>query len=113
MRAELSKLAAARDSSRWKQSAIPLDLASICFHPGYMPDVRGSELRRRRVELGMKKSELAHQCQISARYVAELEKEHYAPRIEVLSRLAAVLGCSVASLMQDPECDPLTAGTAA
>jgi len=78
-----------------------------------MPDIKGLELRRQRVGRGMTKSQLAVACDISARYVAELEKENYAPSIEVLHRLAAALEAPVASLMQDPECDPLTAGTAA
>ena len=77
-----------------------------------MPEIKGPELRRRRVEQGLSKAQLAAKCLISARYVAELEKEHYAPRIEVLHRLASALDAPVASLMQDPESDPLTAGIA-
>jgi len=96
-----------------ENSRVSLDFASRYFHPGYMPDIKGPELRRRRVELGITKAQLAATCEISARYVAELEKEHYAPRVEVLHRLAGALGCKPAVLMQDPESDPITAGTAA
>ena len=88
-------------------------MASICFHYGFMPEIKGPELRRHRVERGLAKSQLATECEISARYVAELEKGRYAPRIEVIYRLARALDVPAASLMQDPGSDPLTAGTAA
>ena len=75
--------------------------------------VKGSELRERRVRLGLRKTELAMKCGVSARYVADLEKERRRASIEVLHRIAAALNAPAASLMQDPESDPLTAGTAA
>ena len=78
-----------------------------------MPEIKGPELRKLRVERGVTKAQLATACEISARYVADLEKERYAPRIEVIYRLAKALDLPPASLMQDPDSDPLTAGTAA
>ena len=75
--------------------------------------VRGAELRRRREEAGLRKTQLAKECGFSARYVADLEKERYGASVEMLHRLAAALDCPVAVLMQDPDSDPLTAGTAA
>jgi transcriptional regulator with XRE-family HTH domain len=77
------------------------------------PAIRGSELRERRVQLGLRKTELAARCGVSARYVADLEKERYSPSIEALHRLAGALETPVASFMRDPGSDPITAGTAA
>jgi transcriptional regulator with XRE-family HTH domain len=70
-------------------------------------------LRRRRVQLGWPKTRLAEAAGITPRYVAGLEREACTPSIEVLHRLAAALDCPVTDLMQDPESDPVTAGTAA
>ena len=64
--------------------------------------VRGDELRRRREEAGLRKTQLAGKCNLSARYVADLEKERYGASIEMLHRIADVLGCVPADLLQDP-----------
>jgi transcriptional regulator with XRE-family HTH domain len=77
------------------------------------PAIKGSGLRERRVQLGLRKTELAARCGVSARYIADLEKERYSPSIEALHRLAGVLEMPVTSLMRDPESDPITAGNAA
>ncbi len=97
-----------------------LDLGSFRFHYGFMTTgrprgraVRGAELRRRREEAGLRKTQLARASNLSARYVADLEKERYGASIEMLHRLAAALGCTAADLLQDPDGHPVTTGTAA
>ena len=71
-------------------------------------DVRGDEIYRRRVEAGLTKAELARNCNVSARYVADQELERYPASLEMLYRLAGGLGCTVADLVQDPASLPFT-----
>ena len=59
-------------------------------------------LRRLRQAKGLSQDELAHQAEIDRTYVSALERSVYAAGIDVVDRLARVLGVEVADLLKRP-----------
>jgi transcriptional regulator with XRE-family HTH domain len=65
-------------------------------------DVLALNLRRLRQAKGLSQEELAHQAEIDRTYVSALERTVYAAGIDVVDRLARVLGVEVADLLKRP-----------
>ena len=59
-------------------------------------------LRELRQAKGLSQEELAHQAEIDRTYVSALERTVYAAGIDVVDRLARVLGVEVADLLKRP-----------
>jgi len=59
-------------------------------------------LRRLRQAKGLSQEELAHQAKIDRTYVSALERSVYAAGIDVVDRLARVLGVEAADLLKRP-----------
>ena len=62
----------------------------------------GAQLRRLRQAKGLSQEELAHQAEIDRTYVSALERSVYAAGIDVVDRLARVLGVEAADLLKRP-----------
>lgn len=56
-------------------------------------------LRRLRQAKGLSQEELGHRAQISGNYVGQLEREEKAATVDVLERIALVLGVDPATLL--------------
>jgi transcriptional regulator with XRE-family HTH domain len=65
-------------------------------------DVLALNLRRLRQTKGLSQEELAHQAEIDRTYVSALERSVYAAGIDVVDRLARVLGVEAADLLKRP-----------
>ncbi|QXX76146.1 helix-turn-helix domain-containing protein [Methylovirgula sp. HY1] len=65
-------------------------------------EVLALNLRKYRQEQGLSQEELAHRAEIDRTYVSALERGVYAASIDVLDRLAQVLGLEAADLLQKP-----------
>jgi transcriptional regulator with XRE-family HTH domain len=65
-------------------------------------DVLALNLRELRQAKGLSQEELAHQAEIDRTYVSALERTVYAAGIDVVDRLARVLGVEVADLLKRP-----------
>jgi transcriptional regulator with XRE-family HTH domain len=65
-------------------------------------DVLALNLRRLRQAKGLSQEELAHQAKIDRTYVSALERSVYAAGIDVVDRLARVLGVEAADLLKRP-----------
>ncbi|MER8855419.1 MULTISPECIES: helix-turn-helix domain-containing protein [Mesorhizobium] len=63
-------------------------------------------LRALRRARGLSQEELAHQAGIDRTYISALERNVYNPSIDVVDRLAEVLGVDVAELLKRPAADP-------
>jgi len=63
----------------------------------------GSVLRESRQAAGISQEELASQAGLHRTYVSLMERGHRAPSIEVIWRLAAALGSTMAELIADTE----------
>ena len=59
-------------------------------------------LRRLRQAKGLSQEELAHRAEIDRTYVSALERSVYAAGIDVVDRLARVLGVEAADLLKRP-----------
>jgi len=59
-------------------------------------------LRELRQAKGLSQEELAHQAEIDRTYVSALERTVYAAGIDVVDRLARVLGVEEADLLKRP-----------
>ncbi|MBY4592588.1 MULTISPECIES: helix-turn-helix domain-containing protein [Rhizobium] len=59
-------------------------------------------LRTLRQARKMSQEELAHRASVDRTYISSLERRVYSPSIEVLDRLAAVLGVEPADLLRKP-----------
>ena len=59
-------------------------------------------LRRLRQAKSLSQEELAHQAEIDRTYVSALERSVYAAGIDVVDRLARVLGVEAADLLRRP-----------
>ena len=59
-------------------------------------------LRKLRQERGLSQEELAHRAEIDRTYVSALERCLYAAGIDVVDRLARVLGVEAADLLRPP-----------
>ena len=63
-------------------------------------------LRALRRARGLSQEELAHQAGIDRTYISALERNVYNASIDVVDRLAEVLGVDVAELLKRPPTDP-------
>ena len=63
-------------------------------------EVLATNLRRRRREVGMSQEELAHRAEIDRTYVSSLEHCIYGATIDVVDRLAKVLGVEASELLE-------------
>jgi transcriptional regulator with XRE-family HTH domain len=65
-------------------------------------DVLALNLRGLRRAKGLSQEKLAHQAEIDRAYVSALERSVYAAGIDVVDRLARVLGVEAADLLKRP-----------
>jgi transcriptional regulator with XRE-family HTH domain len=68
-------------------------------------DIRGIlavNLRKLRQARGLSQEELAHRAEIDRTYISALERSVYAAGIDVVDRLARVLGVEAADLLTRP-----------
>ncbi|TPK66262.1 MULTISPECIES: helix-turn-helix transcriptional regulator [unclassified Mesorhizobium] len=63
-------------------------------------------LRALRRARGLSQEELAHHAGIDRTYISALERNVYNASIDVVDRLAEVLGVDVAELLKRPSADP-------
>ncbi len=78
-------------------------LQSFLFHLMEIREVLALNLRRHRRLLGLSQEELAHRAEIDRTYISALERCVYAAGIDVVDRLARVLGMEAADLLRKPE----------
>lgn len=71
-------------------------------------EVLALNLRHHRRRQGLSQEELAHRAEIDRTYISALERSVYAASIDVVARLACVLGLEAADLLRSP---PLQATT--
>ena len=69
-------------------------------------DVLALNLRGLRKARGLSQEELAHRAEIDRTYVSALERSVYAAGIDVVDRLARVLGVEAADLLKRPTPKP-------
>lgn len=65
-------------------------------------EVLARNLRKYRRDKGFSQEELAHRAEIDRTYISSLERCVYAASIDVVDRLARVLGVEAADLLQPP-----------
>ena len=65
-------------------------------------EVLALNLRKLRRAKGLSQEELAHRAEIDRTYISALERSVYAAGIDVVDRLARVLGMEAADLLQRP-----------
>lgn len=66
-------------------------------------EVLALNLRRLRQARGLSQEELAHHAGIDRTYISSLERSVYAASIDVVDRIARVLGVEAAELLKRPE----------
>lgn len=65
-------------------------------------EVLALNLRKHRQAKGLSQEELAHRAEIDRTYISALERSVYAAGIDVVDRLARVLGLEAADLLKRP-----------
>jgi transcriptional regulator with XRE-family HTH domain len=65
-------------------------------------EVLARNLRKYRRDKGFSQEELAHRAEIDRTYISSLERCVYAASIDVVDRLARVLGIDAADLLRRP-----------
>lgn len=65
-------------------------------------DILAQNLKRHRKAQGLSQEELAHRAGIDRTYISSLERRVYAAGIDVVDRLAKVLGLEAADLLRRP-----------
>lgn len=65
-------------------------------------EVLAFNLRKLRQTQGLSQEELAHRAEIDRTYISALERSVYAAGIDVVDRLARVLGVEAADLLRRP-----------
>ena len=65
-------------------------------------EVLALNLRKHRRAHGLSQEELAHRADIDRTYISSLERSVYAAGIDVVDRLARVLGVEAADLLRRP-----------
>jgi transcriptional regulator with XRE-family HTH domain len=65
-------------------------------------EVLALNLRKLRQAEGLSQEELAHRAEIDRTYISALERSVYAAGIDVVDRLARVLGVEAADLLRRP-----------
>lgn len=66
-------------------------------------EVLALNLRKLRRTRGLSQEELAHRAKIDRTYISSLERSIYAAGIDVVDRLARVLGVEAADLLRRPD----------
>ncbi|WP_114948542.1 helix-turn-helix domain-containing protein [Microvirga calopogonii] len=66
-------------------------------------DVLAKNVRKYRQTAGLSQEELAHRAEIDRTYLSALERSIYSASIDVVDRLAKVLGAEAADLLKKPE----------
>jgi transcriptional regulator with XRE-family HTH domain len=66
-------------------------------------EILALNLRKHRRLLGLSQEELAHRAEIDRTYISSLERCVYAAGIDVVDRLARVLGMEAADLLRKPD----------
>lgn len=66
-------------------------------------EVLALNLRKLRQARGLSQEELAHRAGIDRTYVSSLERSVYAAGIDVVDRIARVLGVEASDLLKRPE----------
>lgn len=66
-------------------------------------EVFATNLKRLRRERGLSQEELAHRADIDRTYVSSLERSVYAAGIDVVDRIAMVLGVEAADMLRRPD----------
>lgn len=74
-------------------------------------EVLALNLRQHRRSAGMSQEELAHRAKIDRTYISSLERCVYAAGIDVVDRLASVLGVEAADLLRRPDGMPRRRGS--
>ncbi len=69
---------------------------------GAIREVFARNLRMARRAVGMSQEELAHRAELDRTYVSSLERCVYAASIDVVDRIAAVLGVEASDLLRRP-----------
>lgn len=62
-----------------------------------------TNLKRLRHERGLSQEELAHRAEIDRTYVSSLERSVYAAGIDVVDRIAKVLGVEASDMLKRPD----------
>jgi transcriptional regulator with XRE-family HTH domain len=65
-------------------------------------EVFARNLRRHRQAAGLSQEELAHRAEIDRTYISALERSVYGATIDVVDKLALVLGVETAELLKRP-----------
>ena len=65
-------------------------------------EVLAKNLKRLRLAADLSQEDLAHRAEIDRTYVSSLERGRYSATVDMLERLAAVLGVMPADLLADP-----------
>ncbi|MCW8060843.1 helix-turn-helix domain-containing protein [Agrobacterium tumefaciens] len=65
-------------------------------------EVFASNLKRLRLAQGLSQEELAHRADIDRTYVSALERSVYAAGIDVVDRIAKVLGVEASEMLKRP-----------
>ena len=68
-------------------------------------EVLAKNLKRLRLAAELSQEDLAHRAEIDRTYVSSLERGRYSATVDMLERLAAVLGVKPADLLADPPTD--------
>lgn len=66
-------------------------------------EVFATNLKRLRHERGLSQEELAHRADIDRTYVSSLERSVYAAGIDVVDRIARVLGVEASDMLRRPD----------
>ena len=74
----------------------------LCLTGMDIREVLALNLRKLRRAKGLSQEELAHRAEIDRTYVSALERSVYAASIDVVDRLARVLGAEASDLLTQP-----------
>lgn len=77
-------------------------LQSLPFVAMRLREVLAKNLKRLRLAADLSQEDLAHRAEIDRTYVSSLERGRYSATVDMLERLAAVLGVKPADLLADP-----------
>lgn len=69
-------------------------------------EILAFNLKKHRRAQGLSQEELAHRADIDRTYISSLERKVYAAGIDVVDRLARVLGVEAADLLRRPTAPP-------
>ena len=65
-------------------------------------EVLAENLKRHRLATGLSQEELAHRADIDRTYVSSLERCQYSATVDMIEKLARVLGVEAAELLRRP-----------